>query len=437
VGVRSQSLVRSSLASSRSSTRLKDQQRRYGTSPLQNHRGEGWSLSGTCIVQRGKTFSVVCYAGIDPETKKERRKWFGGFRTRREAEQFRLTLAHHPSFAGGVGPYGNPRHRTGDYLVAWLRERETLGTLRTHTVNCHETAIRLHLAPHIGHIPLARLSPAAIQNLYVMLLERGLSPATVRRATNILHVALEEAVRRGLILRNPQANTTPPRVPHYEPAVPASNQVAHYLADARETASPALYGLYVTAATCGLRIGELTGLSESGVDLPRRLLLVRQTLVRGGKNPVHGQPKTDSGIRTVLLPDVAVEAIRAALRWKKEQRLRLGSAYRDSGLLFVGEYGRPLNPSNIRNRDHLPRLTRLGLSRFRLHDLRHFHATQLVAAGVDYRTVGDRMGHRSPAFTLATYSHAAVQAQERAALVANGLLTESGVPSRWATSAKH
>jgi len=382
-------------------------------------------------------FSVVCYAGIDPETKKERRKWFGGFRTRREAEQFRLTLAHHPSFAGGVGPYGNPRLRTGDYLTAWLRERETLGTLRARTVDHSEAAIRLHLTPHIGHIPLARLSPAAIQNLYVTLIEGGLKATTVRRATGILHVALGEAVRRGLILRNPQENTTPPRVERYEPKVPEATQVAAYLADACRTATPALYGLYVVAASCGLRIGELTGLPENAVDLVSRVLRVRQTLVRSGKNPVHNRPKTDAGTRTILLPDVAVEAIRAALLWKKEQRLRLGPKYRDSGLLFVGERGRPLNPSNIRNRDHLPRLTRLGLSRFRLHDFRHFHATQLIASGVDYRTVGDRLGHRSPSFTLATYSHAAAQAQERAAAIANGLLTESGVSSRWATSAKH
>lgn len=137
-------------------------------------------------------------------------------------------------------------------------------------------------------------------------------------------------------------------------------------------------------------------------------------------------------MRTILMPDIAVNAIKAALRWKKEQRLRLGPAYRDSGLLFVGEYGRPFNPSNIRNRDHLPRLTQLGLARFR-----HFHATQLIASGVDYRTVGDRLGHRSPSFTLSTYSHAATQAQEQAAMVANGLLTKSGVSRRWATAVKH
>ncbi|HEV2443485.1 MAG TPA: tyrosine-type recombinase/integrase [Steroidobacteraceae bacterium] len=388
-------------------------------------------------MQRGKKFSVVAYGGTDPESKRERRKWFSGFVTRKEAEQFRLTLAHHPTFGAGQGPYCSPRLRTGDYLKAWLRERETLGTLRVRTVAHSETVIRLHLAPYIGHIPLARLSPSAIQALYVTLLERGLSPATVRRATGILHVALEEAVKRGFILRNPQDNTTAPRVPRYEPAVPDSSQIAAYLADARATATPALYGLYVVAATCGLRIGELTGLSERAADLPARVLHVRQTLVRAGKNPLHGQPKTENGCRTILLPDMAVEAIRDALRWKKEQRLRRGPKYRDSGFLFVGEYGRPLNPSNIRNRDHLPRLVRLKMTRFRLHDMRHFHATQLVAAGVDYRTVGDRLGHRSPSFTLSVYAHAAARAQEQAATVANGLLTELAGVTAEATAQKH
>lgn len=399
--------------------------RRSRTPTLVSGAKGGWSMSGICIVQRGpESFAVVCYAGLDPETKKQRQRWFGGFKTRKEADRFAATLAHHPTFGAGQGPYGNPRLRTGDYLTAWLNEREALGTLRERTVNHTRGAIDRHLVPRIGHIPLSRLSPAAVQQLYVTLLGRGLSPATIRRTTGILHVALEDAVRRGLILRNPQDNTTPPRVDRYEPTVPEPEQVAGYLADARETATPALYGLYVTAATCGLRIGELTGLPDEAVDLDNRTLRVTQTLVRAGRDPVYGRPKTERGCRTILLPDVAVEAIRGALRWKKEQRLRLGPKYRDSGLLFVGKRGSPLNPSNVRNRDHLPRLTRLGLSRFRLHDLRHFHATQLIAAGVDYRTVGDRMGHKSPSFTISTYSHAAARAQERAAAVANETLTK-------------
>ena len=174
------------------------------------------------------------------------------------------------------------------------------------------------------------------------------------------------------------------------------------------------------------RIGELIGLPEDAVDLQTRMLRVGRTLVSGGRDLVHGRTKTESGCRTILLPDLAVEAIRRAVRWKKEQKLRLGSKYRDSGLTFVGEWGRPFNPSNIRTRDHLPRIARLRLPRFRLHDLRHFHATQLVAAGIDYRTVGDRMGHKSPSFTISTYAHAAAQAQARAAAVANELLMKTG-----------
>ena len=154
--------------------------------------------------------------------------------------------------------------------------------------------------------------------------------------------------------------------------------------------------------------------------------MIHQQLVRAGRLPVFGQPKTARGKRTILLPPVAADAIRTALRWKKERRLRLGPAYRESGLVFCGPRGRPLNCSNIRIRDHLPRLKRLELPFFRIHDLRHFSASTLVAASVDHRTVADRLGHASPAFTLATYAHAVAAAQERAAAVANDLLTKTG-----------
>ena len=116
----------------------------------------------------------------------------------------------------------------------------------------------------------------------------------------------------------------------------------------------------------------------------------------------------------------------ATLVWKKQLKLRLGARYRDAGLVFCGPRGRPLNPSNIPSRDHVPRLERLGLPRTRLHDFRHFHATALVAADVDARTVADRLGHASQSCTLATYAHASARAQAQAAAIANALLTELG-----------
>ncbi len=382
-------------------------------------------MSGTSIVQRGRNFAVVAYAGLDPETKKQRQRWFGGFRSRREAEQFRITLAHHPTFSGGVGPFGSPRLRTGDYLTAWLREREALRELREQTVDRYDEILRCHIVPAIGHVPLARLSPSAVQQLYVgMVADKGLSTTTAHQAAAVLHVALGAAVRRGLLLRNPCDNTKAPSRAKYEPTVFTTEQAVRYLDDARQTATPSVYGLHVTALTCGLRLGELLGLPEDAVDLQRRLLSVQQQLVHAGRDPRYGQPKTARGRRTILLPDVAIGAIRDALRWKKERKLRLGPKFRDAGLVFCGPRGRPLNAANLWNRDHTPRLIRLGLPHTRIHDWRHFHGTALVGSGVDARTVADRLGHSSVTFMLSTYAHAVAAAQEHAAAVANDLLTK-------------
>jgi integrase len=152
-------------------------------------------------------------------------------------------------------------------------------------------------------------------------------------------------------------------------------------------------------------------------------------LVRAGRDPAYGQPKTARGRRAVLLPAVAIEAVRRALRWKKEQKLRLGPRFRDAGVLFCGPTGRPINPANLWNRDHTPRVERLGLPRTRIHDARHFHATSLVAAGVDPRTAADRMGHASVSFLMSTYAHVVAKAQERAAAIGNELVTKSKVLS--------
>ena len=70
--------------------------------------------------------------------------------------------------------------------------------------------------------------------------------------------------------------------------------------------------------------------------------------------------------------------------------------------------------------------TLLGLPPTRIHDLRHFHATFLIASGLDPRTSADRLGHSSASFMLKTYAHAVARAQEHAAGVANDLLTRSG-----------
>lgn len=153
----------------------------------------------------------------------------------------------------------------------------------------------------------------------------------------------------------------------------------------------------------------------------------RQTLKRSGPKAQFGRPKTERSVRIITLPTSVIDALRQLRRWKVEQRLRLGPKFREYGLVFCCRDGRPLHANNIRRRDHYPRLLRLKLPpRLWLHDLRHTHGTHLAAAGVDARTVADRLGHSSPAFTMTTYVHGTTVAQRHAAEVATKLLPKVG-----------
>ena len=183
-----------------------------------------------------------------------------------------------------------------------------------------------------------------------------------------------------------------------------------------------LWALYLTKAGTGMRFGELLGVRDTDLDLDHGVLIVDQTLKQPGPRPRFGPPKTQRSRRPITLPVEVMDALRALRRWKIEQKLRLGPAFMDYGLVFCLPSGKPMHQNNIWRRDLYPRLRRLGLPRIRPHDLRHGHATYLVSVGVDHRTVADPLGHSSPSFTLATYVHGVSDSQRRAADAASTLL---------------
>jgi integrase len=128
------------------------------------------------------------------------------------------------------------------------------------------------------------------------------------------------------------------------------------------------------------------------------------------------EPKTRRGRRTICLPAIAVDALRA--RWKEQLELRLslglGGRPADDDLLFTLPDGSPWNPDYMSRCWHRATVT-LGLPRVGLHALRHSHASALIAAGVDPLTISRRLGHRTPAFTLSTYGHIFAKTDEAAA----------------------
>ena len=168
-------------------------------------------------------------------------------------------------------------------------------------------------------------------------------------------------------------------------------------------------------ASTGCRRGEALGLEWRHVDLENGTASIVQSLQRVGRTGLRFlPPKSTKSRRSIALDEDTVEMLRSHRGGQILTMAQLGSAYEDNGLVFPGPMGKPLDPATLtRNFEKLAR--RAGKRHVRLHDLRHFHASLLLKAGVHLKVVQERLGHSSIAITADTYSHVAPSLQREAA----------------------
>ena len=251
----------------------------------------------------------------------------------------------------------------------------------------------------------------------------------------MLRKALGDAHRKGTLTRNPAALADPPRGSAErdgpEMHIWTAGELARFLdAIADHRLAPA----YHLAAVTGMRRGEILGLRWADVDLNAKRLSVRQALIAVAYEMRFSNVKTAAGRRTIDLHAHDVDVLTRWRRCQAEERLLIGSAWEDHGLVFCRPDGRPIHPERFsRTFDQL--LARHGMPDIRLHDLRHTHASLLLKAGVPIKVVSERLGHASAAFTLNTYQWLLPGMQAEAAatfqhLLANPEPDQPGEPGR-------
>src|SRR5215203_1165487 len=307
----------------------------------------------------------------------------------------------------------------GEYLQRWLND-SVKGTVRLITFESYERLIRVHVLPAVGRIKLKALSPAHLQGLYRDRLDSGLSPCTVQRIHAVIHRALKQALRWGLVARNASEATDPPRAQRKEIHPLTPEQVRVLLKTAH---GDRLEALYVLAITTGLRQGELFGLRWEDVDLAAGRLSVHQALTtpKGGRR--LGPPKRSKSRRSVKLTAGAVKALTAHRDRQLEEREKLAELWNDHGFVFTTQVGTPLNRHNFFRRCYKPLLEEAGLPRsVRFHDLRHTCATLLLSKNVNPKIVQELLGHANISQTMDTYSHMLPDMQERAASAMDEIL---------------
>jgi Site-specific recombinase XerC len=310
------------------------------------------------------------------------------------------------------------RQKVGTFLTQWLAE-VAQPTVRPSTYVRYRELLAGHIIPAVGHLPLVKLSPLSLQGLYAQLGQR-LAPRTVGHCHRVLHKALADALRFGLVHRNVCDAVRPPKVARAEMHVLDGDQARALLAAA---VGDPLEALYVLALHAGLRSGELLALKWADVDLDAGRLSVNRTVRHMiGLGAVEGEPKSARSRRNVLLTPLAITALRRHRTRQAAQRLR-ATYWDDLDLVFTNEVGRHVQTNNLRLRSFLPLLDRAGVPTIRFHDLRHSCATLLLLAGVHVKVVSEMLGHSNIGLTLDTYSHVLPSMQADAVAKMEALFT--------------
>ena len=364
--------------------------------------------------QRGDASELRVYLGTDPVTGKQRyasRTTRGGKRDAQRALNEMVTEAER-----GLSVRTNAT--AGELIEAWFEH--AAGDFSPKTVKETRGFIDRNLLPTIGGVPLSKLKASDLDHLYRRLLAAGavggggLAPATVRRIHGILRRALAQGLRWGWLGVNPAAATTPPRVPQPEIAPPSSRDLARVLRRAGES-SPELACFLVVAAATGARRSELVALRWRDIDVVDGIVRIERGVVMGPDGLVEKGTKTHSA-RRVALDDRTVQTIEAHRARMTQRAAMCRVELTEDAFVFsnAGDCSEPWFPDSV-SRGFKRLCVAEGLSQVRLHDLRHFVASQLLSAGVDVRTVAGRLGHRNAATTLNVYAHFLAQADRGAA----------------------
>ncbi|MGF1618058.1 MAG: tyrosine-type recombinase/integrase [Acidimicrobiia bacterium] len=308
-----------------------------------------------------------------------------------------------------TGRHADAGHLTvGQYISDWVASLDGTG-LEPTTLSWYRSAAIRHIIPKLGSVKLTNLSPVMIEAFLLDQKARGrldgnggLGPSSVRRLQVTLHKALDAALRKGMLARNPVDLAETPRMPEIDATahIWTSDELAQFVSSTSENR---LAGIWRTAAMTGLRRSEICGLTWPDVDLDRGVLSIRQAaVVVNGRRHVK-LPKTSSSRRTVELDDGTTQALRA---WRKDQlqeRLRAGEAWHEGQWVVTDELGAPINPEWFSDL-FLRHAEEAGLPRMTLRQLRHSHATALLQAGVHPKVVQERLGHSSIRVTMDVYS---------------------------------
>jgi integrase len=349
----------------------------------------------------------------DSQTGARKRKWHSFAGTKRKAQDECARLIS--ELNGGL--YIEPAKITvGQFLDRWLEHSKPLVSPRTH--ERYGELVTKNIKPLLGAVLLTKLRPMQISDAYAKALSSGhrkgkggLAPNTVRYMHVILKAAMRHAVRWQILARNPVDAVDPPKI---ERATMRTYDLAQTADLIDATRGTRMTLTVLLAVLCGLRRGEIAALRWRNVNLDAAQLAVTESAEQTKAGVRYKKPKSGKG-RTVALSARVVNELKASRVQQAQELLKLGVALTSESFVVAQADGTPLQPRSITRRWHQLLAKNRALPRIRFHDLRHAHATHMLASGVHPKIASERLGHSKVGITMDLYSHVIPGMQEDAA----------------------
>ncbi|MNB82484.1 Transposase [compost metagenome] len=316
-----------------------------------------------------------------------------------------------------------------DFMLDWLHN-VIKSKVEETTWEGYEMVVTKHIVPYFkskNDLLLQELQPLHLQKYYEFKHQgdqetdkKGLSAKTLRRHHANIKSALDFAVRMNLIPFNPADRIVLPKQEKYNASYYTVEQLEKLFEVCLGT--PIESAVYI-AAHYGLRRSEVLGLKWDCIDFEEKTISIKEVRVKIGKKVVVKKPKSESSQRTLPLMEKIEDYFKLLKKQRKQNKLRYGEDYVNSGLVCCWPDGSPMK-SEYLNHKFKDILAKNELPHIRFHDLRHSTASYLIKHGVSLKEIQVWLGHSTIALTADTYSHLDMETKKDTAQRINGLFSK-------------
>jgi integrase len=301
-----------------------------------------------------------------------------------------------------AGKFHSPAKITlGELFDRWLVHGEKKG-LKRRTLEEYRKMIKSNIPEGLKNELIKNIKPKHIREL----IESKESQYTKKK----IYIIFNSAYKLGLadddldLPENPCDRILAPVIKKVKHLTWTADEAKKFLDTTKGTRE---YGIFLCCLTTGMRIGEVLGLRWKDIDLENKVINISQTLeekIKGNPRPVFGTPKTDASQAPILMTNLLADELKKVKARQNEEKMKFRKTYKDYDLIFTAFNGSPVHLENLRNRYFNKAIERAGITKIRIHDMRHSAATLLLNMGESLDTIQRYLRH-AQRDTTEIYAH--------------------------------